>query len=120
MMRRARSLITQCSCKIWVIDWLRYQWDNDRPEFDEEPPDLLAQLNKQYIGFGFRRFGQDSARHIYMDGHGRCGFVDYHQDNYHDLWDIYLRSMVKESPANMGLEEALKVLLTNHERPAEF
>jgi hypothetical protein len=103
-----------------IVDWLRYQWDNDRPEFDEEAPDVLAQLDDQYLGFGFRRFGLDSARHIYMDRQGRCGLVDYHQDNYADLWDLYLRPMLKSSPAKMDIQDALEALLTNHESPAEF
>jgi hypothetical protein len=103
-----------------IIDWLRYQWDNDRPEFEKEPSDVLAKLNATYTGLGLRRFGHDSARHLFIDHNGRCGFVDYHQDAYDKLWDEYLTPMQNKSPANLSLEMAITQLLLNQEPPYEF
>ncbi|MCH4243499.1 SMI1/KNR4 family protein [Acinetobacter gerneri] len=99
-----------------IIDWLRYQYDNDLSKLNEKSL-AFNQLNQKYIGLGLRQYDHESARHLYIDEQGKFGIINFHQDAYNTLWEDYLTPMLSQSPANMSLEEALIELLENSEAP---
>jgi len=104
-----------------VVDWLRHAWYNDRPEFDDEPADVLAQLNQDYLGMGMRRFGPESAtRLLFMDRDGGCGFIDYDQDDYDGLWENYLGPLRSASIARFSIDEAIMQMLLNQQPPGTW
>lgn len=99
-----------------IIDWLRYQYDNDLSKLNEKTAEF-HQLNQKYIGLGLRQYDHESTRHLYIDEQGKFGIINFHQDAYNTLWEDYLTPMLSQSPANMSLEEALIELLENSEAP---
>lgn len=101
---------------IGIIDWLRYQFDNDWSKLNDHTPEF-EQLNSNYIGLGMRQYDHDSAKHIYIDQSGKFGIIDFHPDAFDIFREKYVIPMLKQSPANMTLEEALQELLENPTAP---
>lgn len=95
-----------------LIDFIKYSWGNDRHEFED--PDLIKKseidyFNENYKCFGLYRYdwGFEEAYYLYFDKNQQFGWVRYHQDEFDYLREEHLDGMLKESPANQGLENLL-------------
>ncbi len=90
-----------------LIDYLKFNWGNDRPEFDEINLENIAYLNGNYKCFGTYAFGYDEHHSLYFDKAGNFGKIVYDQENWSGLWKDYLNEMLVKSPATKTLENLI-------------
>lgn len=92
-----------------LIDAMKSTWANDRPEFNQCPESEIDYINTHYKFIGLYRYdGQlEEAFYIYFDQYQKFGLVRYHQDEFDDLWEVYLTPMLKLSQASENLEQLL-------------
>jgi hypothetical protein len=93
-----------------LIDMIKLNWGNDRYEFDEElKSEIKEAVNNNYTCFGwyYTEDNLESAHYLYFDKAGKFGYVFYHQDDFEELVQDFLKPMFKSSPATMSLEELL-------------
>lgn len=100
-----------------IIDYIRFSWGNDRPEFDEIQKSKIDFLNNNYKSIGHYRYdwGLEEAYYLYVDKKGNFGEVRYHQDDFYNLWKENLNGMLKESPAKEELEGMLMRIINKLE-----
>ncbi|GEM_PF-1385651 len=99
----------QCH-SLGLIDYIRYNWGNDRYEFDKyASKEDIAYLNENYkcIGSYNKDWGLEESYYIYFDKNGNFGDVRYHQDEYDALWEEHLNEMLKRSPAKESLNDLI-------------
>jgi hypothetical protein len=92
-----------------LIDYIKFSWVNDRPEFNGVEQSKIEHLNNHYKCFGLYRFnwGLEEAYYLYFDKNQKFGWVRYHQDCFDDLWAEHLDGMLESSPANKNFEDLM-------------
>ena len=92
-----------------LIDYIKFTWGNDRPEFDFVPQEEIDFINKNYRCIGMYRYtwGLEEAHYLYFDCQGKFGEVRYHQDSFDALWSEHLDNMLEKSQATESLEEII-------------
>ncbi len=103
------------------VDYLRFLWGNDRPEFESFDPEKVAYLNENYRCFGHYRFscGLTEANILYFDKAGKFGEVRYHEKEFENVWTEFLNDMLVASPASEDLEHMLIRILNKLETGAK-
>lgn len=98
-----------------LIDGIKQSWSNDRPEFDDIPKSEIDHINTNYKCIGLYRFDWqfEEAFYIYFDKNHQFGIVRYHQDEFDELWDEHLTSMLTQSQADKSLEQMI-IQIINH------
>ncbi|MFJ8459161.1 hypothetical protein ACIQ57_08520 [Lysinibacillus xylanilyticus] len=91
-----------------LIDYIKYSWGNNRPEFDEYvDAEDIAYINEHYKCFGLYRYtwGFEEANYLYFDKDGKFGEVRYHQDEFDELWIEHLNDLLVKSAATENLQD---------------
>ncbi len=92
-----------------IVDYLRFLWGNDRPEFDAFDQEKIRFLNENYKCFGHYRFScaQTEANLLYFDRAGRFGEVRYHEKEFENVWNEFFNDMLVSSQAREDLEHMI-------------
>ena len=94
-----------------LIDYLKFNWDNDRPEFEDIEPEKIAYLNENYKCFGVFSFNFNEHHSLYFDKDGNFGKISYNQNNFYGLWNEHLNGMLIKSPAKETFENLISSAL---------